>query len=181
MPTFGSSLFLGIDGNDGGDTTVARADTGEILIRAGGGKGGLVGTGNRSESEKITVSALILANYVEFRDGFAYIIGTGFQLYRILNLTNQLNISGIAVLECGGVPTGEYGFTVAALDPMGTENSSVKLVFEVQQTGDILRGMYSFSIQVKVCEFGKWTIAVHHGKRQLARLPIVIQQGPPGS
>lgn len=65
MPTFGSSLFLGIDGRDGGDTTVARADTGEILLRAEGGKGGQVGKGNRSESDKITVSSLRRSQPIE--------------------------------------------------------------------------------------------------------------------
>ena len=55
MPTFGSFSFLGIDGNDGGDTTFGPAG-GEPLLRARGGKGALVGTGKRSVSEIISVS-----------------------------------------------------------------------------------------------------------------------------
>ena len=180
MPTFGSSSFLGIDGQAGGDTTFGPADGGP-LARAKGGKGGLAGTGNRSVSEKLAASSLMLANYVEFRDIFAYVTGACFQLYNVLNLGDALNFAGIVVLECGGVEVGEYGFTVAALDPQNNEASSVKLAFKISKTGDILRTSYKFSIPVTVGAFGMWTIVLRHGNRELARLPIVVQQGIPGT
>jgi hypothetical protein len=180
MPTFGSSSFLGIDGQDGGDTTFGPAG-GERLVRAKGGKGGLAGTGNRSKSEKLAVSSLMLANYVEFREIFAYITGACFQLYHVLNLGDALSFAGIVVLECGGVAAGEYAFTVAALDPQNDEASSVKFAFKISETGDILRRGYKFNIQVTVDTFGMWTIVVRHGNRELARLPIVVQQGISGT
>jgi hypothetical protein len=178
MPTFGASSFLGIDGNDGGDTTFGPAG-GEPLLRAKGGKGGLVGTGKRSISEKATVSSLMLANYVEFRKNFAYITGAGFQLYNVLNLGDALNFTGIAALELGGTPIGEYGIAVAALDPKNDEVSSVKLAFDISQVGDILRVLFKFSVPATVNMFGMWTITVRHGGRYLARLPVVVQQGVP--
>ena len=178
MPTFGASSFLGIDGNDGGDTTFGPAG-GEPLLRAKGGKGGLVGTGKRSVSEKATVSSLMLANYVKLRENFAYITGACFQLYNILNLGDVLNFTGIAVLEFGGTPIGEYGITVAALDPKNNEASSVKFAFDISQAGDILRISCKFSVTVTVNMFGMWTIVVRHGSKDLARLPIVVQQGVP--
>ena len=123
----------------------------------------------------------MLANYVEFRDIFAYVTGACFQLYNVLNLGDALNFAGIVVLECGGVEVGEYGFTVAALDPQNNEASSVKLAFKISKTGDILRTSYKFSIPVTVGAFGMWTIVLRHGNRELARLPIVVQQGIPGT
>ena len=169
MPTFGSFSFLGIDGNDGGDTTFGPAG-GEPLLRAKGGKGGLVGTGKRSVSEKVIVSSLLLANYVEFREIFGYITGACFQHYNILNLGDNHSFTGIAVLEFGGTPTGEYGITVAALDPENREVSSVKFAFNVSKAGDILRIACKFSVRVTVKMFGMWTIAVRHGSKDLARL-----------
>jgi len=177
-PTFGSFSFLGIDGNDGGDTTFGPAG-GEPLLRAKGGKGGLVGTGKRSVSEKVTVSSLMLANHIEFREVFGYITGACFQHYNILNLGDGLSFTGIAVLEFGGAPTGEYGITVAALDPENKEVSSVRLAFNISKAGDILRIACKFSVRVTVNMFGMWTIVVRHGSKDLARLPIVVQQGVP--
>jgi hypothetical protein len=178
MPTFGSFSFLGIDGNDGGDTTFGPAG-GEPLLRAKGGKGGLVGTGKRSVSEIISVSSLMLANYVEFREIFGYITGACFQHYNILNLGDNHSFIGIAVLEFGGTPTGEYGITVAALDPENNEVSFVKFAFNVSKAGDILRIACKFSVRVTMNMFGMWTIVVRHGSKDLARLPVVVQQGVP--
>ena len=178
MPTFGSFSFLGIDGNDGGDTTFGPVGS-EPLLRAKGGKGGLVGTGKRSVSEKVTVSSLMLANYVEFREVFGYIAGACFQHYNILNLGDGFSFTGIAVLEFGGTPTGEYGITVAVLDPENSEASSVQFAFNISKAGDILRVACKFSVTVTVNMFGMWTIVVRHGSKDLARLPVVVQQGVP--
>jgi len=166
--------------NDGGDTTFGPAG-GEPLVRAKGGKGGLVGAGNRSVSEKVSVSTLMLANYVEFRENIAYITGACFQLYNVLNLGDSIGFAGITVFECGGVPIGEYGFTVAALDPQNNEASSVRFAFNISQTGDILRISCKFGITVTVTAFGLWAIAVRHGDKELTRLPVVVQQGVPGT
>jgi hypothetical protein len=180
MPTFGSSSFLGIDGMNGGDTTFGPAGT-KPLIRAKGGRGGLVGTGNRFVSEKVTVSSVMLASYIEFRDAFAYISGACFQFYNILNEGDTLGFSGIFVLECGGVGTGEYGVTVSVLDPQNSEVSSMNFAFNISRVGDILRIPFKFGIRVVVTAFGMWTIVVRHGERELARLPVVIQQGITGT
>jgi hypothetical protein len=180
MPTFGSFSFLGIDGQDGGDTTFGPADGGEVL-RAKGGRGGLAGTGNRSKSDKLVASALMLVNYVEFRENFAYITGTGFQQYHVLNLRDPLTLTGMITLEGGGVPLGEYALTVEAWDPQNNVATSVRLVFEVSRTGDILRMCFRFTLRVVVNIFGMWTIVARHEDRELARLPIVFAQGVPGT
>ena len=177
-PTFGASSFVGVDAQDGGGTTFGPVDDGHV-VRAKGGSGGKVGSGNRARSDKIVASALMLANYVEFRENFAYITGAGFQLYNVLNLQDRLRFTGIVVLECGGAPVGEYALTVEALDPQNIATSSVILVFEISQAGDMLRVPFSFALGITVTMFGMWTIVARHEDRELTRLPIVIKHGVP--
>jgi hypothetical protein len=178
MPTFGESSFVGVDGQDGGDTTFGPVDDGKV-VRAKGGIGGRVGSGDRSKSDKIVASSLMLANYVEFRDVFAYIIGAGFHFYNVLNLEDRLIFNGTGVLECGSVPVGEYALTVEAYDPENTVISAVTLVFRITQAGDILRIFFKFSLAATITMFGMWTIVLRHEGRELGRLPIVVKRGVP--
>jgi hypothetical protein len=178
MPTFGESSFVGVDGQDGGDTTFGPVDDGTV-VRAKGGPGGKVGSGDRSKSDKIVASSLILANYVEFQGSFTYITGAGFQCYNVLNLEDRLNFSGAAVLECGGVPPGEYALTIEAHDPENTVASAITLVFQISQSGDMLRVSCKFSFPATITKFGMWTIVARHEDRELGRLPIVIKRGVP--
>ena len=177
-PTFGEFSFLGLDGNDGGDTTISSAD-GRVLLRARGGQGGRVGTGVRSQSDMLAVSSLILANYVEFRGNFGYITGTGFTYYDVLNLKDPLNFSGLLALECGRAPVGEYALTLQALDPESNVMANATFVFKITKVGDILRILFKFTLPVAVNLFGMWTIIARHEDRELARLPVVIKQGVP--
>ncbi len=177
MPTFGLWKFLGFDGQSGGVSSFT-GDDGSVTAR--GGEGGQVGTGNRSNSDRLTVSALLLANYIEFREIFGYVSGTGFQLYNVLNLGDNLKFTGMVTVECGSAPSGEYSLTIEALNPENLPASSITPVFEITQPGDMLRICFSFSVSVVVNTFGMWTIVARHGNRDMARLPIVVRQGVPG-
>jgi hypothetical protein len=176
IPTFAQFSFVGVDGQDGGDTTFGPVDDGNIL-RAKGGSGGRVGSGDRFRSDKIVASSLLLANYVEFQGSFTYITGAGFQFYNVLNLEDRMNFSGAAVLECGGVPPGEYSLTIEAHDPDNAVASAVTLVFRITQSGDMARMPFKFSIAAAIAKFGMWTIVARHEDRELARLPIVVKRG----
>lgn len=178
-PTIGEWRYLGLDGADGGDTTVTSMDDGRVLLRARGGKGARAGTEIRSKNSKIAVSTLMLANYIEFRENFGYVTGTGFNFYNILNLKDPLTFSGLLTLECGGVPAGEYGLTLEALDPENVVASTVTFVFRITKPGDIMRMMFKFGFSVWVNQFGMWTIVARHEDRELARLPIAVKQGVP--
>ena len=178
MPTFGASSYLGVDGNDGGDTTFGPVDDGRVL-RARGGEGARAGTGIRSKSDRLVVSALMLANHVELRENFGYVTGTGFAFYNVLNLNDILIFNGMLALECGGVQVGEYALTLEALDPQNNVASTVRFVFAVTEAGDLLRILFKFALQVTVNQFGMWTIVVRHEDRELARLPVVVKQGAP--
>lgn len=81
--TEGQGFSSGIDGQDGGDTTVS---IGDAELRAAGGQGGLVGTGVRHTHSRLAVSALMLVNYAELREGLASIVGGGWQSLSVLNL-----------------------------------------------------------------------------------------------
>ena len=103
----------------------------------------------------------------------------GFQYYNVLNLQDALNFAGMATLECGGVPTGEYALTLEALDPQNNTAHSLRLVLQVSESGDLLRMCFKFTLSVTVNIFGMWTIVASHEGRELARLPLVVKQGMP--
>jgi hypothetical protein len=122
----------------------------------------------------------MLANHVDFGGGsFVYISGTGFNYYNVLNLQDVLTFSGMTALEWGGVPPGEYAVTTEALDPQNNVTRSGRFVYQVSETGDMLRTCIRFNLRVTVSIFGMWTIVVSHEGRELARLPIVVKQGVP--
>jgi hypothetical protein len=179
-PTVGQTEYLGTDGADGGDTTIARADTGNVLLRAKGGTGAMVGPGIRSTSNKLAVSALVLADYVETRNGFFYVCSGGFAHYNVLNLNDWLKFNGLIVLESGGTPEGEYGLTIQVLEPEGDIAQSVTLAFKISKPGDVLRTSFTFWLSVQVKAYGMWTIVARHEGSELARLPVAVQQGIPG-
>lgn len=179
-PTIGEAAYLGADGASGGDTTISRADTGEVLMSARGGEGARAGSGIRSTSNKLAVSALMLADYVEIRGPFTYMCSGGFSHYNILNLNDSLRFNGLMVLECGGVPEGEYALEIQAAQPTGKIGQSTTTVFKISKPGDILRMSFHFWITVQIKELGMWAIVIRHGDRMLARLPVAIQQGVPG-
>ena len=140
----------------------------------------MAGSGVRSTSDKLAVSALVLADYVETRNGLFYVCSGGFAHYNVLNLNDWLRFNGLIVLESGVVPEGEYGLTVQALEPEGDITQSVTLVYKISKPGDILRMSFNFWLSVQVKAYGMWTIVVRHEGRELARLPIAVQQGIQG-
>jgi hypothetical protein len=178
-PTVGQHEFLGTDAAGGGDTTFGPDDTSRVL-RARGGPGGRAGSGVRSTSDRLTVSALVLANHVEITGTYVSLLSGGFAHYNVLNLDDQLTFVGLIIFEGGSVPEGEYAFTVQALRPDATIENSATYVFKIVKPGDILRMILQFSMSVQVKNFGMWTIVVEHEGRELTRLPVAIQQGMPG-
>ena len=75
--TEGQGFSSGTDGQDGGATTISV--DGVELLRAEGGEGGLAGTGVRRTDSRLAVSALMLVNYAEIREGLVSIVGGGWQ------------------------------------------------------------------------------------------------------
>ena len=178
-PTMGLYEYLGTDGPDGGGSSLGPDDTGRV-VRARGGLGARAGSSVRSRSEGLAVSALVLANHVEIHGAFFSLLSGGFAHYNVVNLNDPLTFIGLVVLEGAGVPEGEYGLTVEAFGPDENVETSITFVFKISKPGDILRMSLQFSMSVQVKQFGIWAIVTRHEDRELARLPVAIQQGIPG-
>jgi len=178
-PTVGQAEYVGADSQGGGDTIFSDAD-GNVLLRAKGGQPALAGTGIRSTTDKFTVSTLMLANAVEMTGFYVSILNGGFAHYNVLNLNDQLRFVGLVVLEGGGVPQGEYAFIIQVHAPNSTVAYSTTPVFRIVKAGDINRIILQFWMSVPISEFGMWTIVVLHDSRELARLPVAVQQGVSG-
>ena len=178
-PTIGVYEYLGSDAPSGGDTTIADAD-GNVLLRARGGQGALVGSGTRSTSKILAISALVLANSVELHGPYFCLLSGGFSHYNVLNLNDSLAMIGLAVVEAGGVQQGEYRLAVYAMTPDGNIAGTCNPVFQITKPGDILRINFWFRFNVQVTVYGMWSVVVEHENRRLARLPIAIQQGISG-
>jgi hypothetical protein len=123
----------------------------------------------------------MLANSIELHGSYFSLLSGGFNHYSVLNLNDNLTMTGLAVVEAGDVQTGEYGLTVHAVTPKGDVAGSVRPVFRIIKSGNILRINFSFSLNVRVTDYGMWAIVVRHGDRTLAQLPVAIQQGVPGA
>jgi len=80
----GFGFSSGTDGQDGGASIVSIGDV--ELVRAEGGASGLAGTGVRRADSRFAVSALMLVDYVQVRQGLASIVGGGWQSCSVLNL-----------------------------------------------------------------------------------------------
>lgn len=178
-PTVGQAEYVGTDSQGGGDTIFSDAD-GNALVPAAGDQPALAGTGIRSTSEKFTVSTLMLANAVEMTGFYVSILNGGFAHYNVLNLNDQLRFVGLAIFEGGGVPQGEYAFTIQVRAPNSTVAYATTPVFRIVKAGDVNGIILQFWMSVPISEFGMWTIVVLHDSRELARLPVAVQQGISG-
>jgi len=178
-PTLGKWEFLGADAPDGGDTTFGPDDNGRVF-RASGGPGGKAGSGNRSRSDRLSVSTLLLANYIELQGAYFSLLTGGFAHYNAVNLGDQITFGGLVIIEGGEVPEGEYALTVQVLDPEENVENSMTLVFKISSPGDILRMFSPFFMPTAIRKFGMWAIAARHEDRELTRLLVAVQQGIPG-
>jgi hypothetical protein len=123
----------------------------------------------------------MLANAVEATGALISVLNGGFAYYNVLNINDQVRFVGLAIFEGGGVPPGEYAFTVQVRVPDTTIAYTTTPVFRIVKSGDINRIILHFWMSVQVSEFGMWTIVVLHDSRELAHLPVAIQQGVSGT
>jgi hypothetical protein len=138
QPSDGVGFSSGVDGGDGGDTVVSMR--GAELLRAAGGAGGLAGTGQRLQSEALSVSSMLFVRFGEIApSGLVSILSGAWQSTSIPNLGDEVGVSLFVVFEAGGVAVGEYTGSVAGYDPDGVERDRVRFPITVAQAGDILR------------------------------------------
>lgn len=170
--TEGKGFSLGVDGQDGGDTSFT-GDT--VLVQARGGRRGLAETGNRVTSDRLAVSALMLAEYVE-ANGLVYVARGSWSNYSVLNLPTQATLPVLLVIEAGGVPPGEYTVALEAVGPDGIHRSRMSFPVTVEEAGDILRISRSCGLAITFDAFGLWTIVATTPLAELARLDLLVKR-----
>jgi hypothetical protein len=172
--TEGVGFSSGVDGEDGGDT--AFGTEGNLLVTASGGRGGLAGTGVRLVSTVLRVSAVMLVNYAEQRDGLACIVGGGWQSLSLLNVPASVVFPLFILFEAGGVEVGEFTIRVDVLDPSGVRRSRISFPLTVVEAGDIVRIPRYCNLPSEVETFGVWTLAMATPHRPLAQVQLLIKR-----
>ena len=109
-----------------------------MLLAAGGGGGDYAGTGNRSVTDKLAVSACLIANAAEVHDGLRYILGGGWEYFRC-KLPTRYRFVAAVTFEAGGVPEGEYTVHATIYGPNGSRLGRSTFPFTVQIASAILR------------------------------------------
>jgi hypothetical protein len=167
----GKGFSDGMDGVDGGDTTLSVGDT--VMVRAKGGIGGRAGNGVRGETTKLAVSTLLPVTFVSIRDGFASIVDAGAQCYSVLNLDDVVQFHVFVVFEAGGVEVGDYTILAHLTSPTG---GSEQYAFPVSVTkaGDVLRIPRYLNLSFPAESFGIWRARIAHSDRDLASLEIFV-------
>ena len=149
---------------------------GDTEVRAAGGQGGLAGTGVRRTDSRLAVSALMLVNYAEVRDGLASIVGGGWQNYSVLNLPTAVTFPVYVLFEAPGVDVGEYTVGVEVRGPDGTRREQITFPLTIETAGDVVRIPRCCSLTAEVDVFGLWTLAVVTPDRELARIDLLIKR-----
>jgi hypothetical protein len=173
--TEGRGYIAGVDGGDGGDTTIAI--DGEIVLRAKGGKGGRAGSGIRATSDRLAVSALLLANHIAMMPhGLATLVDAGWQGTSVLNLPTPLNFPVLAVIEAGGVAAGEYSIIFELRAPSGEVQTSATIALVVERSGDLLRLPFSMGVPGTIDAYGLWQVVVKSEVAELGWLDIMVKR-----
>lgn len=172
--TEGACHFVGVDGEAGGDTVFK---SGDLEIRAHGGKAGLSGSGNRVMSDRLAVSTLLLVNYAEILPNcLVAAVGAGWQNISVLNLGDQAHFPVFAIIELGGVDEGEYTLVFELRNPSGEQRSRISLAVAVERLGDVLRLPVVLNLSAAVDEFGIWHLTVGSDVQALAALDVMVKR-----
>ncbi len=172
QPLLGDGFSDGYDGQDGG--TTAFGDERRVLLAAGGGGGGFAGTGNRSTTDSLRVSTLVLVNSVDHRDGLVYILGGAWDSIHTDELPCRGTAIACTVIEAGGAPPGEYGVHVAAFGPDGTRLARVSFPVTVSKPGQVLRFRRHAALELNLTHEGIHTVTVESDTSELARIEFAV-------
>lgn len=177
--TEGIGYIAGFDGADAGDAVFS---SGDIVLTAKDGQGGSCTPGvDRSTSDQIALSALLLANYSEIRGGLATIVGAAWQNVCVLNVPATCTFCGFAVLEAGGVDPGVYSITFELQNPDGEVKATLHPALAVDSSGDVIRVPMWFNLVADVDRWGVWTIVVKSATSEMGSLKFVVKRVPSSS
>jgi hypothetical protein len=172
--TEGRGYVVGFDGEEGGDTAFG---SGDLRVVAGGGEPGRTGSGDRKTTERLTLSALMLANYARIdATGLVIIDGGGWQWRTFLNLPIDYNLLIASIIDAGGAPPGEYTVQFEILNPAGERRGGRTAALAVEQSGDVVRIPAVFTVPVNIDMFGVWRVIVRSDLAMLQTLEFMIKR-----
>jgi hypothetical protein len=166
----GRGDVYGMDGIDGGATSFGD------LVSAPGGAGGLSGSGVRLVSDRLRISTLLIGEYFQVREGFAFVGAAAWQSLTVLNMPQQGSLPVILILEAGGVAPGDYTVRVEVKDPFGAIGGCLAFPVTISETGNVLRIPFTFHVPVTWTAYGTWTVIASSGIGELARYDMVIKR-----
>jgi hypothetical protein len=172
--TLGSGYSDGYDGGDGGASYVGSAD--EPLVFAPGGRGGSEGVSERGRSDRLRVSTLLCADYVDVRDGLSSVVRGGYGELQLLNVPAEISLALLVIFEAGGAPEGEYTATVELLDPVLGVAGTVRFPVTVVTPGDVIRIPRLVMLDARLPVFGAYKIRVSSELAVLATLEIIARR-----
>lgn len=172
--TEGEGFVGAVDGEAGGDSIVSIGD--DIVVRAPGGTAGLAGTGLRSTTDGLSVSALFCANYSELQNGLVYASGAGWQNLSLLKVPTVWCFRVVVLFEAGGVDEGEYTVRIEARGPTGAVSATASFPLTVVKAGDVVRVPHGWTLCVEIDAYGIWTVAVATESKELAVTQLLVKR-----
>lgn len=173
--TEGVGYIVGRDGAYGGDATIAIG--GEVVLRAEGRPGGRAGSGNRVTSDRLAVSTVLIADYINpMPHGLVTLVNGGWSSYAVSDLPAPVTLPVLCVIEAGGVEAGEYTIIVELCAPGGAVPMRFSVGLVVERTGDVLRIIYVFELTANVDKFGLWQVQIRSDTATLAVLDVMIKR-----
>jgi hypothetical protein len=163
----GSGGVHGFDGQPGGPTSFGN-------ITAAGGAPGLSGSGERKIDTRLRLSALMIADSVQIRDGLIFMLAGGWASWTTSTLPVTSTFALLLVLEAGEMDEGDYTVHVSAVTPEGTQAHRVSFRMTVTERADVVRIPVIIPMQFEIDQPGPWTFVASSESGELGRIHIVV-------
>ncbi|TDY04845.1 hypothetical protein BCL50_3623 [Mycolicibacterium litorale] len=172
--TAGRAHIAGYDGGDGGDTVISIGD--REILRAPGGRGARAGSGERKQTDRLHVSALLPANAVFVDNALAHILYGGWRHVDVIFTPARIEMPMLVVVEAGGVDAGEYTITIDLHSPDGELRLTASLALVIDEPGDLVRVPFQHTWDFQADQLGVWRISVRSETSTLAVYDLMIKQ-----
>jgi hypothetical protein len=166
----GKGGVYGMDGTPGGATSFGK------YVVAPAGAPGLSGSGVRSVSDALTVSSLLVGEYIYVRDGLVFTVAGGWQWVSVLNLPHRQILPVLIICEAGGVPPGDYTVRLEVRGPAKQVAGRAVFPLTVEEHGDVLRVPVVIPVSVEWTTYGKWTVIASSDAAELARHDLIVKR-----
>ncbi len=129
-----------------------------------------------SGTEAIAVSAIMLTDQAEVRDGLLQLAGAGWEVGKFAKIPGTARLVVATIFEAGGLQPGDYQATIEVRDPFSALAAAVPVTVSVTQRRDVVRVPHVAAVDVDVHSAGVWSVQVVSGELLLIRLPVLVSQ-----